>query len=70
MTVEVKTDGPTFESGVPTALFELPIPGLPGPRNYYVVSADGQRFLVTRSLDEAIAAPTTVVLNWTADLKR
>ena len=70
MAVDVKTDGPTFESGVPIALFELPVPGLPGPRNYYVVAADGQRFLVTRSLDEAIAAPTIVVLNWTADLKR
>ncbi|HKY29996.1 MAG TPA: protein kinase, partial [Pyrinomonadaceae bacterium] len=70
MAVDVKTDGPTFESGVPKALFELPVPGLPGPRNYYVVSGDGQRFLVAASLDEAIAAPTIVVLNWTADLKR
>lgn len=69
MAVDVKSDGPTFESGVPNALFDLRIPSLPGPRNYYVVSADGERFLITISLEEAIAAPTTVVMNWTADLK-
>jgi hypothetical protein len=71
MAVDVKADGPTFEAGVPKALFELRISGgLPGPGNWYVVSTDGQRFLVTSTLEEAAATPTTVVLNWTADLKR
>jgi dipeptidyl aminopeptidase/acylaminoacyl peptidase len=70
MAVEVKEDGSTFEVGVPKALFELRVPGLPGPRNSYVVAADGRRFLVTSVLEEATSTPTTVVLNWTADLKR
>jgi hypothetical protein len=46
------------------------IPGLPGPRNDYVAAADGRRFLVTLLSEEATSAPTTVVLIWTADLKR
>ncbi|MDQ3665217.1 MAG: hypothetical protein M3410_01240 [Acidobacteriota bacterium] len=70
MAVEVKGNGSTFEVGVPKALFELRVPGLPGPRNYYVVAADGRRFLVISLLEEATSTPTTVVLNWTADLRR
>jgi eukaryotic-like serine/threonine-protein kinase len=70
MAVEVKGDGSTFEAGVPKALFELlRIPG-PGSWNSYAATADGQRFLVTSLLEEATSTPTTVVLNWTADLKR
>jgi serine/threonine protein kinase/Tol biopolymer transport system component len=70
MAVEAKGDGSTFEAGVPKALFEVRIPGWPGPRNYYVAAAAGQRFLVTSLLEEATATPTIVVLNWTADLKK
>jgi Tol biopolymer transport system component len=71
MVVDVKMDGAKFEAGVPKALFDLRFrPGFPGPRNWYTVSEDGQRFLVTTNLEEATARPTTVVLNWTADLKR
>jgi Tol biopolymer transport system component len=71
MVVDVKADGPTFEARLPQALFELRIAGsLPGPGNWYVVTADGQRFLVSSTLEEAAATPTTVLLNWTADLKR
>ncbi|MCA1602594.1 MAG: protein kinase, partial [Acidobacteria bacterium] len=70
MAVEVKGDGSTFERGVPNALFELRIPNFPGARNFYFVAADGQRFLVASLLGEAASTPTTVVLNWTADLKR
>jgi hypothetical protein len=39
-------------------------------RNYYAAAADGRRFLVISLLGEATSTPTTVVLNWTADLKR
>ena len=71
MAVDVKADGATFEAGVPKALFDLRVRGgLPGPRNWYTVSKDGQRFLVVTDLEEATEPPTTVVLNWTADLKR
>jgi hypothetical protein len=34
-----------------------------------VPSRDGQRFLVTMATDE-VATPVTVVLNWTAMLKK
>jgi len=71
MAVDVKSDGATFEAGVPKALFDVRVLGvLPGPMLWYTVSKDGQRFLVVTNLEEATAPPTTVVLNWTADLKR
>jgi eukaryotic-like serine/threonine-protein kinase len=70
MAVEVKGDGATFEAGVPKALFELRVPGLPGQRNSYVPTADGRRFLVASLLEDASLTATTVVLNWAADLKR
>jgi Tol biopolymer transport system component len=71
MVVDVKMDGANFEPSVPKALFDLRLRGgLPGPRNWYTVSKDGQRFLVSTDLEEATARLITVVLNWTADLKR
>ena len=36
----------------------------------YTVSADGQRFLVNTPLEEDNSSPVTVVLNWTAELKK
>ncbi len=48
----------------------MQIGGLPGPRNYYVAAADGRRFLVASVPEERLTTPTTVVLNWIADLKR
>ena len=59
-------------TGVLRVLFELRLPAIAfaGGRNIYVVAADGQRFLVISLLKEVTATPTTVVLNWTADLKK
>jgi hypothetical protein len=34
------------------------------------VAPDGQRFLINITTDEASASPITVVLNWTAALKK
>ena len=72
MAVDVKGNGSTFEAGVPKALFDLRLqtPGLPGPRNFFMAAADGKRFLVASVSEERITTPTTVVLNWTADLKK
>lgn len=72
MAVDVKRDGSTFEAGVPKALFDLRVqtPALPGPRNFYIAAADGKRFVVTSVSEERITTPTTVVLNWAADLKQ
>jgi Tol biopolymer transport system component len=71
MAVEVNGNGPTFEAGTPKELFVLRIQaiGLPGPRNYYAASKDGQRFLVVKVPGDPTGSPTAVVLNWTADLK-
>jgi eukaryotic-like serine/threonine-protein kinase len=77
ISVKVNPAGPTFAFGDPTELFdsgyvELGHVGL----NYhtYAVSPDGQRFLIPRPVStgggEAASAPITVVLNWTAGLKK
>ena len=72
MAVDVKGNGSTFEADVPKELFGLRLQtvSLPGPRNYFVAGADGQRFLVASVPEERITTPMTVVLNWTADLRR
>jgi serine/threonine protein kinase len=60
--VDIQT-APAFEAGVPKDLFASPLSGGSD------VSADGQRFLVNQPAESA-PAPATVVLNWTADLKK
>jgi eukaryotic-like serine/threonine-protein kinase len=75
MTVDVQSDGTAVRPGTPRALFKtnaltqnhrgstIDIP--------YDVSADGQRFLLNERLTPAgQGAPITVVLNWTAALKK
>jgi dipeptidyl aminopeptidase/acylaminoacyl peptidase len=60
--------GPTF--GTPKALFQTrAAAGVSTFRTNYVPSADGKRFLVNTQSEQA-ATPITVVLNWTAGLKR
>jgi hypothetical protein len=39
-------------------------------RNQYVVTADGQRFLVNQGTTAALTSPVTVVVNWQAALKK
>jgi len=69
MAVEVK-EGATFEPGAPKALFGTRfVSNLTGAHRYDV-SADGQRFLMSTRVEETASTPITVVLNWTADLKR
>ena len=67
MVSEVNVNGETVEIGSARSLFEIR-PG--GPGNVYDVSADGQRFLVNMAVEQQITAPLTLVLNWTADLKK
>ena len=74
MAVDVKT-GSRFEAGIPHALFDPRIFNVGAAVNVfrYDVTPDGQRFLVnTAKQGEAATAPdaVTVVLNWTAGLKR
>jgi Tol biopolymer transport system component len=68
MAVEVK-EGSTFEYGLPKALFDLHGRG-GGSRTTYAISRDGQRFLISDMIESSAPSPITVVLNWTADLKR
>ena len=65
--VEVK-GGATLEAGVPQVLFRVPVRVDPN-QTEYVVTGDGQRFIFREPIGETVA-PTTVVLNWTAELNR
>lgn len=62
--------GATFEASVPKALFDTRILSLTEFRNHYAVTADGQRFLINSRIEETNVTPISVVVNWTADLKR
>lgn len=67
MSVGVRTGTAPFEA--PRPLFQS---RLPGPRDVYrtsyVVSGDGQRFLVNTVVGEVKSTPITVVLNWAREL--
>jgi len=71
MAVPVTTDGTTFSNGAPRVLFDvqMPEPSPPYPTDY-AVSADGRRFLVNTVVDQPTRPALTVILNWTADLKK
>jgi eukaryotic-like serine/threonine-protein kinase len=73
MAVEVKT-APAFEYGVPKELFQTSVFRAEGfPLVFtYDVAADGNRFLVLGAAlsGGANSSPITVVLNWTAGLRR
>ena len=62
--VELKTSVSGLEAGTPKELFDF------SRGTGYTVSADGQRFLVALQAEDPSTSPLTVVLNWTADLKR
>jgi len=61
--------GPSF--GVPKPLFQTQVPsGVNSLNMHYVPSRDGRRFLVNTQIGEPAPNPITVVLNWTAALKK
>jgi serine/threonine protein kinase len=70
MAVDVKTSGDQFQPGIPRAV--IVGAGVFGDtqRNRYVVTADGQRFLIVSSAEQGPPSPITVVMNWVADLKK
>ncbi|MFI5166475.1 MAG: protein kinase [Thermoanaerobaculales bacterium] len=72
MAVEINPSASAFQAGVARPLFTLHLaPGaMTGTRNALLVTADGQRFLVNSSLEDAASFPITVVLNWTSLVKR
>jgi eukaryotic-like serine/threonine-protein kinase len=54
-----------FQAGTPTPLFQAPSGATVGD-----ASADGKRFLLVTPIGPSASAPFTVVLNWTAGLKK
>jgi hypothetical protein len=67
MAAAVNGRGTSFEVGAVRPLFDTRQAGV---RYAYDVTADGQRFLVNTAVEKADAAPITVVVNWTAGMRR
>jgi dipeptidyl aminopeptidase/acylaminoacyl peptidase len=57
--------GQEFRVGTPTPLFQTPSGAIVGD-----VTADGKRFLMIAPVGPSASVPFTVVLNWTAGLKK
>jgi Tol biopolymer transport system component len=68
MAVEVNGSSGTFEAGIPKPLFDVRIGNAAGVSDYEV-ARDG-RFLVNTLFEQNERSPVTVVMNWTADMKR
>jgi len=68
MSVEIKT-GSTVEIGSPKPLFLTRVRSYEAP-NRYVVTPDGQRFLINAPAGEATAPPINVIVNWASNLKK
>ena len=63
--VDVKTDGPSFEAGIPKPLFEVPtVSSTPAGGAPFVVTRDGQRLLVLAEAEKTASAPLEVLVNW------
>jgi Tol biopolymer transport system component len=64
--IQFASNGQTVDPGAPIPLFATRIGGAlqPYPRQEYMVSPDGQRFLLNTVVEEAGASPITLILNW------
>jgi eukaryotic-like serine/threonine-protein kinase len=66
------TAGPSFAASSPIALFQThrrqPVSSL--DVSSYDVSGDGQKFLIDTKVDEANAAPLSVLLNWASEMEK
>jgi Tol biopolymer transport system component len=67
MATEVNAKGLNFEVGAVKPLFQTK-PQRPG--TIYDAGRDGQRFLVNTSSAQKSSTPVTLVVHWTADLKK
>ena len=65
MAVDANVNGGTFAPGVPKALFDTGLAQNDG----YDVGKDG-RFLIPRAVEGGAGASLTIVVNWTAALKK
>jgi Tol biopolymer transport system component len=64
MVAEVQ-GGMKFEASVPKPLFDM----RSTPSGWFTVSKDG-RFLIPTPVEQSVSVPATVVINWTAGLKK
>jgi len=66
------TAGANFEAGSPVALFQTHRRQPISSQDVfsYDVRGDGQRFLIATKVDEANAAPLSVLLNWASEMKK
>jgi Tol biopolymer transport system component len=63
--VDMTTDGKSFVAGIPKPLFAFPIVlSYSGSGSPFVVTRDGQRFLVLAPVEKMGSAPIEVLLNW------
>ena len=68
MAVAVSAQAATFDVGTVVPLFAV---RPPAARAFYQVSPDGKRFLVNMApAVDSTPTPITVVVNWTAGLKK
>lgn len=70
MATPVTIDGNEFEFSAPKALFKTRMMSWPANFHEFDVSPDGQRFLVGTLVGEIVSPPPTVILNWTALLRK
>jgi Tol biopolymer transport system component len=70
MAAAVNTRGSTFEIGAVRPLLEARIARIFRVQYEYDVTTDGQRFLINTIPEQTSSVPLTVVLNWTAGLKK
>jgi hypothetical protein len=70
MAADIKEAAGTFEAGTPRSLFDSRILLILNASTSYDVTRDGQRFLMITPIEDTAPTPLTVVLNWTAGLKR
>jgi eukaryotic-like serine/threonine-protein kinase len=64
--VDVKTEGASFEAAIPKPMFDAATATnkLVGGGTPFVVTRDGQRFLVLSPVDREVSAPIEVLVNW------
>jgi hypothetical protein len=55
---------------VPSSLFAVSVFNLGYTRTVYAPASDGKRFLVNSLVTEQVSSPISVLVNWTAGLKR
>lgn len=69
MALEIKAEGQALSRTIPKSLFEVHLE-MDDRRSRYQVAANGHRFLVNVPLASTVTAPITMVISWTAGLKR